>query len=150
MRGDQVRSFTVVEVAMKEVSPEDWSWVNATADRFERDWKRGRGHGSKTTSRRCPSARRGPLLDELLRVEMEIRSRGGERPTAEEYRLRFPEHASVIDDVFGEGTRSVSAGSGVASTAAEQSGPQSGRFAGVEHPGPPGPGDRPGPSSPAP
>ena len=27
---------------MREVPPEDWSWVNAAADRFERDWKQGR------------------------------------------------------------------------------------------------------------
>ena len=40
---------------MSEVPPEDWSWVNAAADRFEQDWKQGCGHGSKTTSLKCPS-----------------------------------------------------------------------------------------------
>ncbi len=105
---------------MREVPPEDWSWVNAAADRFERDWKRGPRPRIEDYLSEVSESRRGRLLDELLRVEREIRSRDGEKPTAEEYRLRFPEHAAVIDDVFGERTRSVPDDSRVESAAAEE------------------------------
>jgi serine/threonine-protein kinase len=40
------------------------------------------------------------LLEELLRVELEYRRKGDEKPTAMEYLLRFPEDAEVIDLVF--------------------------------------------------
>ena len=45
-------------------------------------------------------SRRPRLLEELLRVEIELRRRAGEEPTAEEYRGRFPDHAAVVDAVF--------------------------------------------------
>ena len=41
------------------------------------------------------------LLEELLRVERELRQRAGAEPDAEEYRRRFPDSAAVIDAVFG-------------------------------------------------
>jgi len=41
------------------------------------------------------------LLEELLRVECELRRRAGEEPSREEYSLRFSEYAALIDAVFG-------------------------------------------------
>ena len=43
-----------------------------------------------------PEPIRTALLGELLRIEIELRNDKKERPSAEEYRLRFPEHSAVI------------------------------------------------------
>ena len=85
---------------MGEVSKADWSWINQAADQFERAWKAGSRPRIEDFLARATDGRRGPLLDELLRVECEIRRRQGEKPTAEEYRHRFPEHHAVVDAVF--------------------------------------------------
>ncbi len=41
------------------------------------------------------------LLQELLRVERELRKIAGETPAVEEYRLRFPDDRPAVDAVFG-------------------------------------------------
>jgi hypothetical protein len=63
------------------------------------------------------------LLRELLRLEIDYRRRRGEAPAPEEYRLRFSDHASVVEGVFGEG-------------AAPAQGEQVGRESGGPDPGP--------------
>ena len=90
---------------MAEVSKADWSWINQAADQFERAWKAGTRPQMEDFLAQATEARRRPLLDELLRVECEIRLRLGEKPTAEEYRRRFPEHHAVVDTVFAPGSR---------------------------------------------
>src|SRR5260370_28188034 len=45
---------------------------------------------------------RGPLLRELLRLDLAYRSRAREKPNLEEYRLRFPDDADLIRAVFRE------------------------------------------------
>jgi serine/threonine-protein kinase len=47
-----------------------------------------------------PEPRRSLLLEELLRVERELRRAEGQEPTPEEYRRRFPGDAAVIEAVF--------------------------------------------------
>src|SRR5262245_27576275 len=42
------------------------------------------------------------LLRELLRVELALRMRAGERPTLEEYRRRFPDDRELILAVFAD------------------------------------------------
>ena len=44
---------------------------------------------------------RPALFRELVQSEWEYRRRLGERPAAEEYRARFPDSASQIDELFG-------------------------------------------------
>jgi len=44
---------------------------------------------------------RPPLLRELLLLDMEYRAKQRDRPTAAEYRERFPDHAELIEDVLG-------------------------------------------------
>ncbi len=41
------------------------------------------------------------LLEELLRVEGELRRRDGEKPSPEDYSLRFSQHAALIEAIFG-------------------------------------------------
>ena len=69
------------------------TWIDEAADRFEHDWKQGAERpriedflvDQEVARRRCL------LLQELLRVECELRKSKGETPTRDEYRQRFPD-----------------------------------------------------------
>jgi len=56
---------------MSQISTADWTWVNAAADRFERDWKAGARPKIEDYLAEVDDSRRTPLLEELLRVEIE-------------------------------------------------------------------------------
>ena len=86
---------------MSEIPTADWTWINAAADRFERDWKQGPRPRIEDFLAEVDEARRPLLLEELLRVERELRRRDGEEPDPEEYSRRFSGHAALIDAVFG-------------------------------------------------
>ena len=51
----------------------DWSWINATANRFERAWKDGLRPRIEDYLTTADESRRPWLLEELLRVEWELR-----------------------------------------------------------------------------
>ena len=76
---------------MSEIPTSDWTWINAAADRFEREWNhQARGRKSRTIWPRSKS-RSGPaLVEELLRVEVKMHRRAGEKPAGTESRLAFP------------------------------------------------------------
>ena len=75
--------------------------------------RRGRRSLRARVDRRPPAAahrglpgrggagRRAQLLEELVRVERELRRAAGERPTPEEYQLRFPDDRDAIAAAFG-------------------------------------------------
>ena len=48
---------------------------------------------------------RQALLRELLALDLAYRRRGGEPPTPDEYRMRFPAHVDLIDAAFDEAGR---------------------------------------------
>jgi serine/threonine protein kinase len=100
---------------MAEIPTADWSWIDAAAQRFERAWKDGERPRIEEFLIKVPEPQWPPLLQELMRVEGELRRRAGEEPSAEEYRQRFPEHQSVITAVFESSL--------VASTVADQAEP---------------------------
>ncbi len=85
---------------MSESSTADWNWINAAADRFERGWKEGLRPRIEDYLAEADEPRRAALLEELLRVELELRRRTGEEPVAEEYHERFPGSAEVLEVVF--------------------------------------------------
>jgi eukaryotic-like serine/threonine-protein kinase len=78
------------------------TWVDEAADRFECDWKQG---GDRPRIEDFLAQEAGPrrtlLLQELLRVECELRKSAGETPGLEEYRQRFPDDRAAVDAVFG-------------------------------------------------
>jgi serine/threonine protein kinase/formylglycine-generating enzyme required for sulfatase activity len=85
---------------VREIPTADWSWINTAADRFERAWMHGdqpriEDYLSDVGHDRVPA-----ILDELLRVECELRRLAGEEPDSEEYRGRFPDYRGVVDRVF--------------------------------------------------
>jgi WD40 repeat protein/tRNA A-37 threonylcarbamoyl transferase component Bud32 len=71
-------------------------------DRFEVAWKTGQRPSLERYLAKVHSAAQPELLRELLILELEYRRQRGEKPEREEYRLRFPAHAEVIDTVFAQ------------------------------------------------
>jgi predicted Ser/Thr protein kinase len=85
---------------MSEFPAADWTRINDDADRFERAWKTGPRPRIDDYLAQAQPELRAALLDELMRVELELRRRDGEQLTAEEYVVRFPEHTDQIRAVF--------------------------------------------------
>jgi tRNA A-37 threonylcarbamoyl transferase component Bud32 len=86
---------------MGTAEPGERTWIDEAADRFERQWEAGRGPRIEDYLAAESGPRRARLLEELLRVERELRRRAGEEVPPDAYRRRFPEHGSVVDVVFG-------------------------------------------------
>src|SRR5438105_579053 len=74
--------------------------LDQVCDRFEEAWIAGRQPAIEDYVTGVAEAARPDLMRHLLRVELEQRFRGGERPQPEEYRARFPEHAGLIDTLL--------------------------------------------------
>jgi serine/threonine protein kinase len=92
-----------VELAMSGIPTGDWSWVHAAAERFEQAWKKGPRPRIEDFLAEVEESRRPPLLEELIRVESELRRRAGESSSADEYQRRFPKCVSAVEAVFGIG-----------------------------------------------
>jgi serine/threonine-protein kinase len=79
--------------------------VNSACERFESEWKGGNRPSIERYLEGVPEAERSAYLSELLALERELRTARGDRPTREEYRLRFPDQCRAIDAAFGPGAR---------------------------------------------
>lgn len=67
---------------------------------FEDAWHSGKGPRIESYLDRVEEAERGPLLEELLLLELEYAPREGEGLSCEAYASRFPAHAETIRRVF--------------------------------------------------
>jgi hypothetical protein len=78
------------------------TWLDERADRFEHEWKEGdeRPRIEDNLAGQNRAARR-LLLEELLRMERELRESAGEHPGADEYLARFPDDRAAVDAAFG-------------------------------------------------
>ncbi len=85
---------------MSEIPTGDWGRIDEAAMRFERAWKDGSRPRIEDYLIEVDEPQRPRLLDELLKVEIELRRGAGEQPDPDEYVERFPAHATVVADVF--------------------------------------------------
>jgi hypothetical protein len=67
--------------------------------RFEADWRAGRCPRIEDYLSAAPEPDRPALRKQLLALELRLRYRGGEPLVAREYRRRFPDEATLIDDL---------------------------------------------------
>ena len=74
--------------------------VDASCDVFETAWRAGGRPCIESYLDAVPEPCRMILLVELIKREIELRVQAGERPTAEEYRPRFPDQGPAIDEIF--------------------------------------------------
>ncbi len=72
----------------------------SVCDGFEDAWRAGQRPRIEDILIAVPGTKRGDLVHELLLIELNWRQRKGERPTAEEYRRRFPELGSQMEAAF--------------------------------------------------
>jgi serine/threonine-protein kinase len=74
--------------------------IDRACDRYEADWKAGRRPRIEAYLAEASELDHPELLRELLVLEVEFRRRDGERPTADEYRARFPRDERLIISAF--------------------------------------------------
>jgi len=86
---------------VSETPSSDWTWINAAADRFERAWKQGTRPRIEDYLAEVKASQRSSLLEELLRVDVELRRRDREEPGPEDYAARFPHHTALVEAVLG-------------------------------------------------
>ncbi len=87
---------------MSPVPVGERTWIDEVADRFERgDWTAGGQRPRIEDYLGEAGPHRARLLEELIRVERELRANAGESPTPEEYRRRFPDDCAAVDAAFG-------------------------------------------------
>lgn len=84
------------------VSPEQFERIVARCDRYELAWRSGHRPRIEDHLNDAFGVGRALLFRELLGLELELRSRGGERPDLEEYLTRFPDWPDLVDEVFRE------------------------------------------------
>ena len=70
--------------------------LDAVCTRFEAAWQSGPTPRLEDFLGDTPEPGRSALLLELVRLEVDYRSRGGDPVSAKEYAARFPEHAALI------------------------------------------------------
>jgi hypothetical protein len=70
--------------------------VDEACDRFESAWRAGQRPRIEEYVAQASLSERLELLSQLLALEIELRRTGNEKPTTEEYTLRFPGHDEVI------------------------------------------------------
>ena len=95
MIGDTSANFDVLTLSEAEL-------VDQACDRFETAWRSGDWPCIEGYLAAVAEPCRQTLLHELIKLELELRMKVGELPTAEEYRLRFPDWAYAIDEIIRE------------------------------------------------
>src|SRR5436305_11886917 len=98
--------------------PDQHVVLGQLCDRFEAAWKAGQRPLIEAYWVDIPEAGRLAALHELFPVELAYRIQAGEKPTLQEYQLRFPRHAESVEVLFHE----VIALTGLGSENAETSG----------------------------
>ena len=73
--------------------------IDRICDSFEDGWRNGDSPRIEDYLEAMDVPANAVLLRELLELEVELRSETGQRPTAEEYRVRFPDFAEVVEDI---------------------------------------------------
>ncbi len=86
---------------MRQYRRGEQTWIDAAADRFERQWNTGPDRPRiEDCLAEADVSRRAQLLEELVRVECELRRAEGEQPTPAEYLVRFPDDWQAVNAAF--------------------------------------------------
>jgi serine/threonine-protein kinase len=76
--------------------------VDAACDQFESDWRSGQRPRIENVLDDFPQAARPVLLRGLLGLELAYRRMAGEAPDAEQYRRRFADHPTEVEDALAD------------------------------------------------
>ncbi|MCO6455183.1 MAG: serine/threonine-protein kinase [Pirellulaceae bacterium] len=78
--------------------------VDHVCRQFEAAWRLGHRPSIEEYLGTAQGPLRASLLTELLALELELRQSEGERPTVWQYKVRFAQHQSLVQQVFAEAT----------------------------------------------
>ena len=84
--------------------------IDEACDRFEAAWKAGGRPSIEDFLGELTGQEHRASLRELLALDLAYRRHGGESPTHDEYRIRFPAHFDLIDAAFDEASRMTAPG----------------------------------------
>ncbi|MBI3466552.1 MAG: signal peptidase I [Planctomycetes bacterium] len=88
---------------LHDPSAADWrTMIDGACDSFESAWRTGQQPLIEDHLTQVPGSHRAILLRELLLLEREYRSRLGDPLSSDAYLARFPQHASLVQEVFGD------------------------------------------------
>src|ERR1700682_5511440 len=73
--------------------------IDGFCDQFEEAWQKGEHPRIEDYLAKAPKTERAALLRQLLKVELELRDKGGEAITVEEYQKRFPLFEELVSDL---------------------------------------------------
>ena len=76
--------------------------IDRLCDSFESGWRAGDSPRIENYLGAVDPSQSPVLLHELIALEVELRSEGGEHPTPADYHGRFPGLDSIVDEVFRE------------------------------------------------
>jgi hypothetical protein len=93
--------------AREDDPPHPPQTIESVCDAFERAWRQGERPAVEDHLGPVTEGLRPALRSELIRIDLEWRYLCGEEPTAEEYRMRFPECADSIEEWLAEARSSV-------------------------------------------
>jgi hypothetical protein len=85
-----------------EVSLTEQGQLIAAVERFEADWRAGRGPRIEDALDGVDGPRWSRWLCELIRLELELRARDGDRPRPDDYLRRFPDRSAEIAATFAD------------------------------------------------
>jgi serine/threonine-protein kinase len=83
----------------------DLERIDNACDQFEAAWQAGERPELESFLAPYTGHIRTQLFRELLVLELDLRSELGEKPDRAVYRLRFRDHSSLVDEVFGSRSR---------------------------------------------
>src|SRR5689334_14247736 len=89
--------------SMHDRLTEDLTWIGEVGVCFEDAWEEGQKPRIEDYLIGATGERRVRLLEHLLGIELELRRRQGETPSAGEYAPRFPDDADRIRRIFEQG-----------------------------------------------
>jgi serine/threonine protein kinase/formylglycine-generating enzyme required for sulfatase activity len=98
--------------------------LDQLCDRFEMAWRAGQRPCIEKYCAEVPEIALETLLRELLHLDLAYRIQNGEKPTAKEYQLRFPNHVELIGELVHEEMALTGLGSGNEETSGLSGDPQ--------------------------
>jgi serine/threonine protein kinase len=93
-------SYPKAEMASCHLSPAQLQQLDQACDQFEAAWKAGPPPRLEEHLGALPSELRGPVLTELLRIDLNYRRQVNQKPTAAEYVQRFPDQTAAVEAAF--------------------------------------------------
>jgi serine/threonine protein kinase/tetratricopeptide (TPR) repeat protein len=81
--------------------------IDRQCDEFERNWLNGQRPRIEDVLAQLPADSQAIAFRELLAIELDVRRQKGEEASADEYRQRFPNRATIVDEVIASLSRDV-------------------------------------------